>query len=161
MKLPENSVVSWRPATGARGGRLPPAAGWLAPFGDGGAGRVPQGSGVVAVAVQLEHGVHDVLDAAALIDGAGEVAQVLLARADALGQVGRADALVPRHDDLRVQGGDFVQAGDPRLAAVLVGLGGHLVHAVVDDVAAGNGGGGRHVQDSGELGVYLADGHRP
>jgi hypothetical protein len=30
MKLPENSLVGWRPATGARGGHLPPAAGWLA-----------------------------------------------------------------------------------------------------------------------------------
>ena len=108
--------------------------------------------------MQLEHGVHDVLDAAALVDDAWvKVApQVLLARGDALGQVGRADALVPGHDDLRVQGGDGVQAGDPRLAAVLVGLGGHHVHAVVDDVAADHGGGGRHVQDSGELGVSLA-----
>src|ERR1700693_729176 len=111
MKFRENSVVSWRPATGARGGRLPPPAGWLAPFSDGGAGGVPQGAGVVPVAVQLEHGVHDVLDAAALVDDAGEVAQVLLARADALGQVGRADALVPRRDDLRIQGGDRVQTG--------------------------------------------------
>jgi hypothetical protein len=34
------------------------------------------------------------------------------------------------------------------------------VHAVVDD-AADHGGGRRHVQDSGELGVSLADGHRP
>jgi hypothetical protein len=37
---------------------------WLTPFGDGGAGGVPQGAGVVPVAVQLEHGVRDVLDAA-------------------------------------------------------------------------------------------------
>src|ERR1700676_1155742 len=101
MKLPEKSVVSWRPATGARGGRLPAAAGWLAPVGDGAAGRMPQGSGVVAVAVQLEHGVHDVLDAAALVDDAGEVAQVLLARADALRHVGRAGALVSRPDHLQ------------------------------------------------------------
>src|SRR3984957_10043058 len=127
---------------------LAPGDSWLSSLGDGGAGGVPQGAGVVPVAVQLEHGVHDVLDAAAVVDNAAEVAQVLLARGDALGQVGRADALVPRHDDMRVQGGDGVQAGDPCLAAVLVGLGGHHVHAVVDDVAADHGGGGRHVQDS-------------
>src|SRR6202050_2231178 len=136
-------VQHWRPATGARGrrsrGRLLPVTGWVTPFGDGGAGGVPQGAGVVPVAMQLEHGVHDVLDAAALVDDAAEVAQVLLARGDALGEVGCADALVPRHDDLRVQGGDFVQAGDPRLAAVLVGLGGHHVHAVVGDGAPGHG----------------------
>src|ERR1700684_2290777 len=109
VKPPENSLVSWRPATGARGrrsrGRLPSVTSWVTSFGDGGAGGVPQGAGVVPVAVQLEHGVHAVLDAAALVDDAAEVAQVLLARTDALGQVGRADALLPRPDDLRGQGG--------------------------------------------------------
>jgi hypothetical protein len=70
--------TGWRPATGARGrrsrGRLLPVTSWLTPFGDGGAGGVPQGAGVVPVAVQFEHGVHDVLDAAALVDDAAEVA---------------------------------------------------------------------------------------
>jgi hypothetical protein len=80
-------------------------------LGDGDAGGVPQGAGVVAVAVQLEHRVDDVLDAAAVVDDAAEVAQVLLARADAPGQVGRADALVPRDDDPGVEGGDGAQAG--------------------------------------------------
>ena len=52
-------------------------------------------------------------DAATLVDDPADVAQVPLARGDALGQVGRADALVPGHDDLRVQGGDGVQVVDP------------------------------------------------
>jgi hypothetical protein len=61
-------------------------------LGDCDAGGVPQGAGVVPVAVQREHGVDDVLGAAVLVDDAAEVARVLLAGADALGQVGRAGA---------------------------------------------------------------------
>lgn len=65
--------------TGRSSRRLPPVTGWLTSFGDGGAGGVPPGAGVVPVAVQFEHGVHDVLEAAAFVDDAAEVAQVLLA----------------------------------------------------------------------------------
>ena len=69
---------------------------WSAALGDGGAGGVPEHAGVVPVAVQLEHGSDDILDAAVFADDAAEVAQVLLAR---------ADALVPGDYDRRVERG--------------------------------------------------------
>src|ERR1700684_4078895 len=83
--------------------------------------------------------------------------QVLLARADAVRQVGCTDALVAGDHGLRVEGGDLVEAGDPCLAAALVGLCGHHVHAVVDDVAADHEGDRGYVQNSGVFGVALAD----
>ena len=58
-------------------------------------------------------------------------AQVLLAGGDVLGQVGRAGALVPGDDNLRFQGGDGIQAGDPCFAAGFVGLGGHRASAIL------------------------------
>src|SRR5690349_23857373 len=73
---------------------------------DGGACGVPKDTWVVPVTVQFEHGRDDVGDAVLLVDDAAEVAQVLLGRADAFGQVGRADALVP---------GFVVVAGSPML----------------------------------------------
>jgi hypothetical protein len=65
--------------------------------------------------VQFKQGRDDVGDSVSLVDNATEVAQVLLAGGDVLGQVGRTGALVPGDDDLRFQGGDGIQAGDRRI----------------------------------------------
>ena len=53
-------------------------------FVDGGAGGVPQGPWVVPGAMQLEHCLNDVGNTVSFVDYACEVAQVLLARTDAL-----------------------------------------------------------------------------
>jgi hypothetical protein len=58
---------------------------------------------LVALTVQLEHAVDQVLHAAALFCDGREVAHVLLAdREGVLRQVGRPHALVAGHDDLWV-----------------------------------------------------------
>jgi hypothetical protein len=52
-----------------------------------GSGRDPQGVRLVAVAMQLEHAVDEVLHRASLLRDSGEVAQVLLAGRDVLRRV--------------------------------------------------------------------------
>jgi hypothetical protein len=108
--------------------------------------------------VQLEHPVDQVLHAAALPRDGGEVAHVLPARREGvLRHIGCSRALVAGDDDLGVQRGDRVDAGDPGLAPGLVGRVEHHVHVVVDDVAGHNGVGGRHVEDRRPVDVTLAD----
>ena len=118
-----------------------------AALGDGCARGVPQDARVVPVAVDLEHGADDILNTAAVVDDATEVAEILLAGADVLWQVSRTDSLAPRDHDLWLKRSDSVKAGDPRFAALLVGLGCEHVHAVVDDIACYHSRSGRNVED--------------
>jgi len=56
---------------------------------------MPKHARVVSVAVQLSHRGDDVFHAAALVDDAAEVAQVLLSRGDRVWSVSGAYVLVP------------------------------------------------------------------
>ena len=60
-------------------------------------------------------------------------------------------------DDVRVQRGDRVDAGDPGLALRLIGLVHHDVHVAVDHITADNCVGRRHVEDHRTLNVTLAN----
>ena len=71
---------------------------------------------LVALAMQLEHAVDQVLHGAAFLRDGGEVTQVLLAGREVLRQVRRPHALVTSDDDFRAQRGDRIDAGDPGLA---------------------------------------------
>src|SRR3984957_5860504 len=148
------SVLSFK---GTRSGIGHNARSGLLPLLDGLARAVPHDARVVAVGVQLEHRRNDALDRLLAGGHAREVPQVLLGFADRLRIVGRADALVAGDDDPRLQGGDPVEAGDPVLASLLVGFGGHHLDLVVDDVAADDSMDSWRVQDRRVLGVALAD----
>lgn len=107
--------------------------------------------------MQFEHGRNDLFDASAVVHDSGEVPQVSLTCTDVLGQVCGFDSFVTRYNGLRVQRRDCIETGDPGLATFLVGLRGHHVHSVVDDVACDNRRCRRYVQDGRILGVTLAD----
>src|SRR4029077_13748365 len=94
---------------------------------------------------------------AALLRAGGEVTQVPLAGREVLWQVRRPHALVTGDDDLRVQGGGRVDAGDPGLPLRLICLVHHHVHVVVDHITADNCVGRRHVEDRRTLNVTLAN----
>jgi len=113
--------------------------------------------GLVAFAVQVEHAVDQLLDRAAPVRDRGEVAQVLLARCEVLRKVGGTDTLVTSNHDLRVQRGDRVDAGDPRLTLCLVRFVHHHVNVVVDDVACDDSLGGWDVEGRRSLHVALPD----
>src|SRR6267142_779614 len=82
------------------------AIGGSRPSSDFGSGRDPQGVRLVALAMQLEHAVDQVLHSAALLREGAEVTQVPLAGREVFWLVGRPDALVTGDDGLSVQGGD-------------------------------------------------------
>src|SRR5437899_13026659 len=107
--------------------------------------------------MQLKHAVDQVLHRAALLREGGEVTQVPLAGREVLRQVRRPHALVTGDDDLRVQRGDYVDAGDPGLALRLIGLVHHHVDVVVDHITGDNCVGRRHVEDSRTRNVTLAN----
>src|SRR5258707_15553420 len=107
--------------------------------------------------MQLEHAVDQVHHRTALLREGGEVTQVSLAGGEVPWQVRRPYALVTGDDDLRVQRGDHVDAGDPGLALRLIGLVHHHVHVVVDHITGDNCVGRRHVQDRRTLNVTLAN----
>src|SRR5216683_5568339 len=89
---------------------------------------------LVALAMQLEHAVDQVLHRAALLREGGEVTQVPLAGREVFWQVRCPHALVTGDDSVRVQGADRVDAGNPGLALRLIGLVHHHVHVVVDHI---------------------------
>src|SRR5882762_6122997 len=149
---PPGRAVGWS----VRTAKLPDRCG-SCPTSDFGSGRDPEGVWLVALAMQPEHAVDQVLHRAALLREGGEVTQVPLAGREIFGWVCRLHALVTGDDGLRVQGGDRVDAGDPGLALRLIRLVHHHVHVVVDHITADNGGGRRHVKDRRILNVTLAD----
>src|SRR6267378_6178103 len=107
--------------------------------------------------MQLEHAVDQVLHGAAFLREGGEVTQVLLAGREVLRSIRRPDALVTSDDDLRVQRGDRIDAGDPGLALRRIRLVHHHVHVVVDHITADNGVGGRHVENRRTVNVPLTN----
>src|SRR6267154_4647157 len=107
--------------------------------------------------MQLEHAVDQVLHRAASLRDGGEVTQVPLAGREVLRQVRRPHALVTSDDDLRVQRGNRVDAGDPGLALRRIRLVHHHVHVVVDHITADNGVGRRHVENRRTVNVTLTN----
>src|SRR3989442_11873964 len=108
---PPGRAVGWS----VRTAKLPDRCG-SSPTSDFGSGRDPEGVRLVALAMQLEHAVDQVLHGAAFLREGGEVTQVLLADREVLRSIRRPHALVTSDDDLRVQRGDRIDAGDPGLA---------------------------------------------
>ncbi len=82
----------------------------------------------------VQHRGDDLLGGVALGGDAREVTQVPLALLEGVARVRGADPLVARDHDVRIEGGDGVDASDPRLARGRVGEGGQHVYLVVDHV---------------------------